>query len=362
MRNLLFIFILFLLFSCSKDFDDLKEISSGLEWTRNLYTEEGYNLTPQGMTLAVDSGFFLIENGTLEKRNLLGEFEFRTTATAQKIIKTDNGFLTSQQAPSKVIALNNDLSFDWEFPLNDDVDYLFAANDGYLLTHSSSKVGITKLSFTGEVIWQQIIDESNSHLNAIQKTTNGFIAIGQQPSTDIGTDTWIVRLDDSGAIIWEKTYENSKTLNSKGINIFELDNGNFLALSSATNLDYDATSIMILDGNGEVINENQPNDTYYKSMIQTSDGDFIAIGSGYFPTRRIPFPAPYTSSFYHSAIVTKINQEGKRLWQIEKFVSDYENIAHSVIETKDNDIIVIADGSDYYSENVLQLFKINSEN
>lgn len=364
MRHLLYFLTLLFLISCSKDVDELKEISPGLEWSINIgYSEFNYIKTPQGMASTTDNGFFVIETDTLEKHNNLGGFELTTTVTANKVIKTDNGFLIYKNSPSRIISLSDNLSVDWEFSLNDNVNYLLATNDSYLLTHSSSKVGITKLSLAGEVVWQKNIDEEHSRLNAIQKTTNGFIAIGYKPSTDIGKDTWIVRLDDSGSIIWEKTYENNKTNDATGINIYQLDNGNFLALSSTTDIDYDASSIIVLDDKGEIINENQLENTYFKSLIQTNDGDFIAVGSGYFRYREIPTPVPYYSTpTSNLAIATKINQEGKRIWQIEKFIGDYDNMAHSAIETKDNGIIVMAGGSDYYGDNLLDIFKINPEN
>lgn len=368
MRNLLFTLTLLTLISCSNNFDDLEEISPGLEWTTTIdyydYHSDDYALVRQGMALTQDNGFLTIKENVLQKHHYTGNFNFNTTIAADKVISTDSGYLIYKSGPSKVTALNDDLSINWEYSLIYDVNYLLAVNDGYLITHSeSSKVGITKLSLTGEVIWERTISEQHSQLNAIQKITDGFIAIGQKTADDVGTNIWILRLNSSGEIIWEQTHQKSETNDEAGLDIYQLDNGNFIALASndGTNLDYDATSIMIINEEGKVIKENKLENTYYKTMIQTDDGDFIALGSGYFPRRRVPAPYSY-ASHYHTAVAAKINQRGERLWQLEKFIGGYDNVAHTAVKTQDNGVIVIAEGTEEYGEYYIKAFKINPEN
>lgn len=361
MRNLYYLLILLFLISCSKDVDELKQVSPGLAWTSEFDYGNYLSQDAQSIVNTADNGFVLIKNDTLRKFDGDGNYEFNTNLVVEKIIKTNSGFLIYDGQSSKIKALNNDFSVDWELPFTDEVHYLLATGDGYVMTHSiSSNVGVIKLTLNGQVEWQKTFENSSdSHLNSIQLTTDGYIATGYTPALVRNQQNiWVVKFNNSGEVLWEKNHHNNQTTNATGLNIYQLDNGDFLALTlkngSPTSDFYGTSSIIIFDNEGEIINENQFDDSDFKAITRTNDGNFLAVGSANWSS--FGFPYGYSSD---KAIVAKINQEGGRVWQLETSIIEYGNIAHAATQSTDNGYLIVADVSAYDAYSMV--FKINSE-
>ena len=361
MRHLFPLFILLFLVSCSKDVKELKQVSPGLAWTSEFDYGNYISQDAQSIVTTADNGFVLIKNDTLRKFDGDGNYEFNTNLVVEKIIKTNSGFLIYDGQSSKIKALNNDFSVDWELPFTDEVHYLLATGDGYVMTHSiASNVGIIKLTLNGQVEWQKTFENSSDrHLNSIQLTTDGYIATGYvQVPIENKENIWIVKLNNSGEIIWEKSHDNSEMSNATGVNIYQLDNGGFLALtlkngSSASDF-YGTSLIMIFDNEGEIVSENQFNNSNFKAITRTNDGNFLAVGSA--DRSSFGFPYGYNSD---RVIAAKINQEGGRVWQLETSLIEYGNIGHAATQSTDNGYLIVADASTYDAYSMV--FKINPE-
>jgi hypothetical protein len=109
---------------------------------------------------------------------------------------------------------------------------------------------LVKLDSMGNLLWQKNYGGSDFDVpKDIIETANGdLITIGFTVSKDgditdtIGgtTDAWALRLDNSGNIIWKKTYgsTNSDYFN----NIIKMDNGNYLVLGESWGNDNDGVS------------------------------------------------------------------------------------------------------------------------
>jgi hypothetical protein len=94
---------------------------------------------------------------------------------------------------------------------------------------------VVKLSSTGNLVWQKCLGGSNSEGGEIQQTTDGgFIVCGSTYSNDgdvsgfhggNGNDIWIVKLNASGNLVWQKCLGGS---NSEGGEIQQTTNGDFI--------------------------------------------------------------------------------------------------------------------------------------
>jgi len=111
-----------------------------------------------------------------------------------------------------------------------------ASNDGDVSgLHGATDVWVVKLNNTGNIQWQKCLggsgaDQGNSIL---QTADGGYILIGTTASNDGdvsglhgGKDSWVVKLDGSGNLQWQKCY--GSTGDDEGNDITAMANGEFL--------------------------------------------------------------------------------------------------------------------------------------
>jgi hypothetical protein len=89
------------------------------------------------------------------------------------------------------------------------------SNDGDVTSNlGGSDVWVVKLTATGSIQWQKSVGGSKGDFgySIVQTTDGGYILVGQTGSNDgdvTGSngdnDYWVVKLDGSGSIIWQKT-------------------------------------------------------------------------------------------------------------------------------------------------------------
>ena len=99
-----------------------------------------------------------------------------------------------------------------------DGEYIIAgntnSNDGDVSgNNGSSDYWIVKLDNSGDIVWQKCLGGSGDDIAASVQQTNdrGYIIAGYTNSTDGyvsgnngSSDYWIVKLDDKGEIMWQK--------------------------------------------------------------------------------------------------------------------------------------------------------------
>lgn len=93
------------------------------------------------------------------------------------------------------------------------------SNDGDVSgNHGGGDAWVVKLSGDGQLLWQRCIGGSGSDVlyGVAALADGGFVAAGHTNSTDgdaVATngshDTWMVRLDDAGSILWSRTFGSS---------------------------------------------------------------------------------------------------------------------------------------------------------
>ncbi|WP_456365038.1 glucodextranase DOMON-like domain-containing protein, partial [Thermococcus sp.] len=71
-----------------------------------------------------------------------------------------------------------------------------------------SDAWVVKLSDDGSIIWQKAVNETSGGsygLNSIESAGDGYIAVGWVNGAGLkGYDTWVVKFDGSGKVIWQK--------------------------------------------------------------------------------------------------------------------------------------------------------------
>lgn len=163
--------------------------------------------------------------------------------------------------------------------------------------HGDADVWVIKLDATGFLQWSKSLGGSSVDIAyAINEATDGgYIIAGSTASTDGDvtsnqgmTDVWVVKIDLTGALQWQKTFGGSGTDTAKSIEP-TIDGGYILTGSTNSN-DGDISSnngaqdvwVVKIDVNGNLIWEDtfggSSNDAA-ESIKETADGGYIVCGS-----------------------------------------------------------------------------------
>ena len=169
--------------------------------------------------------------------------------------------------------------------------------DGDILgNHGDYDAWVLKLNSSGELQWQKCYGGSGrEEAWDIQQTSdNGYVLAGRSGSTDGDVaenhgslDYWVVKLDASGVIEWEKSLGGSAL--DLGYSIFQTNEGGYIVAGESSSSDGDVTNnlgnkdywIVKLNFEGKIEWEKTYGSTGLdraNDIQQTSDGGFIAIG------------------------------------------------------------------------------------
>ena len=159
----------------------------------------------------------------------------------------------------------------------------------------STDYWIVKIDTSGSIIWQKTYGGfMNDGAQSIQQTSDmGFIAIGFSDSNDGdvqnnngGTDYWILKLDEMGEIIWQKSYGTS--FSERGNYIIQTPDGNYIAVGeSELHADGEGLKdfwVLKLDENGNLLDQESfggSENDLGKKVQQTADGGFVLVGETY---------------------------------------------------------------------------------
>lgn len=199
--------------------------------------------------------------------------------------------------------------------------------------------------------WQQCYGGNEWDLAFdITKCSNGYLIVGQTNSNegDISylhgeSDIWLVRIDEYGNKIWEKTYGGSKE--EKGVRIFQVDEGqNYLIAGQTISNDGDVTPhpyypnelhywFLKIDSLGNVLWDKAVGGNVGEFILNgTSTSDNSIIGIGYTGSSDGDI-----SSYYggYDAWMIKINSDGTIDWDYTLGTSEKHDLGEIIIQTGD---------------------------
>lgn len=215
--------------------------------------------------------------------------------------------------------------------------------------HGNYDYWILNLDAFGNLIWQKSLggsgtDEAHS---VAQADDGGFIIAGWSDSSsgdvteNFGfSDYWIVKLDSNGNILWQKSLGSSNY--DKAQSIQQTSDGGFIVAGRSHTedsvsyglLDY---WIVKLDASGNMIwqkNFGGENDDFALSIQQTTDSGFIAAGVSYSFSGIVS--GNHGGGDYW---IVKLDTEGNLMWQ-KSLGGSKEDRASSIKQTADGGYIV----------------------
>jgi hypothetical protein len=219
---------------------------------------------------------------------------------------------------------------------------------GYIVAGSTNSSGIyhawlLKLDSLGNVVWQKTYGGVGpDSASSVQQTTDGgYVVAGELTNSSSGnpyTLAWVLKLDATGNIVWQRTYPGSSGISIKSI--YETSDGGFILLGSGN-----ISCLFCFSGAyGEwVVKLTAIGDiTWQKvyswgitsvanSLLQTSDGGFVVAASAK--------ECCFGNSDNWDALIFKLNATGGIVWQKTYGGPDYEQAA-SFRLTSDGGFIV----------------------
>ncbi|KQK27551.1 hypothetical protein AR438_00430 [Chryseobacterium aquaticum] len=149
---------------------------------------------------------------------------------------------------------------------------------------------IVKLDNTGNILWEKSVGTSSteSSLSIINSSTNGFIVSGYTYPPNGFPDFFITKLNSAGAVEWQRTYGGSNT--EICTQIISSSDGGYLATGYTDSNDGNITSnhgsydfwLLKIDESGNIQWQKTyggTGDDRAYSVIQTSDGGYAIGGS-----------------------------------------------------------------------------------
>ena len=210
-----------------------------------------------------------------------------------------------------------------------DGGYILCGYSNSFNTNNSYDIYVVKLDGAANVQWQKTFGGNRTDIGwgvkeLKDKTYLLFGAIGVDSTND---DIFITRLDGQGNPLWQKTYGNEKY--ERCTQMLATSDGNFLLIGQrnvgpGNNID---SYVMKIDDKGNLLWEKTyggsfPERTYYGG--ETPNGDFLISGSV------LPYQTAKADIF-----LLKINKHGEMIWTKALGEENVHDIAHSFSKNKE---------------------------
>ncbi|MEN2488602.1 T9SS type A sorting domain-containing protein [Flavobacterium sp. B11] len=267
-----------------------------IEWQKSLggsITERSYSISQ-----TTDGGYIVVGNSISNDGDVSGLHSNGTTnAYDIWVVKLNiQGNITWQKA----LGGTQD-EYAYSIKQTTDGGYILCgmsgSNDGDLIVNKGYSDGwIVKLNSLGNIDWQKTYGGSKTDtFKSISLTSDGgFIVIGSTVSTDgdvtsndTSSNVWVVKINVSGVIEWQKVFGG--TANDEGTDIFPTSDGGYVFTASSSSLDKDLTGnkgssdawIVKINQTGNLQWQKNIGGNSYdriESIISNNDGSYIMAG------------------------------------------------------------------------------------
>jgi hypothetical protein len=162
----------------------------------------------------------------------------------------------------------------------------------------------------------------------IQTADGGYALVGQTFLSD-GAYFWLVRADEYGGVLWNKTYGKS---NAEAFSVIQTSDGGFILAGE----DNDHALVIMTDSNGQLQNWNyswQNDYSGFYSIAKTLDGKYVVAGFvevGYPWARHLDF------------FLVKLDSALNELWR-RNYDAGGNEVALSVIQASDGGYVLVGD-------------------
>jgi hypothetical protein len=233
---------------------------------------------------------------------------------------------------------DNDICLDIQ-PTSDGGYFVIGTTESF--HRKNAEIWLLRLDASGNVIWQRRIHDDFTSYDcgySIQLTTDGGVILTGEGSRDSNrpSDLWIIKLNVEGELEWQRLFGGSSwNAGQGGVSIRQTSDGGYVVAGYAAGFGgngYEDLWVLRLDGSGDIIWEKvygRRYDDQARSIQETSDHGFVVAGWS-------------VEWSYHQFWVLRLDVDGNVVWQYiysEPSVSR-KAWAESIQETPDQGFIV----------------------
>jgi len=221
--------------------------------------------------------------------------------------------------------------------------------------HAGGDYWAVKVDAFGELQWSQYFggNFTDTPEGIAQTDDNGFIVVGGSDSADtdissnIGSyDFWVIRIDENGNLVWEKSFGGEEIDEAKAIT--KTSDGNYMILGETRSTTIDVSSnsgaadlwLIKISPNGDLIWEKTFGGTSFdvgRSIAQTQDNGFLLAGSS-----RSSDGDVSENKGQNDAWAIKVNAEGNLQWEAS-FGGSNIDFAYGIAQLNDGSVVVVGD-------------------
>jgi triacylglycerol esterase/lipase EstA (alpha/beta hydrolase family) len=229
------------------------------------------------------------------------------------------------------------------------------SNDGDVSgNHGDYDAWVVKVNSTGSLQWQRALGGTGfERLQSVRQTSDGgYILTGNTASfdgdvvgNDGGNDLWVVKLNNAGSLVWQKTFGG--TGSEQAFSVMQTNDGGYVVAGFTTSNDGDVTGfhgggtdlwVIKLNGSGALVWQKALGGSGSDEgarIQQTSDGGYIVVGT--------TTSNNGDASGNHGGKdiwVVKLNATGSLVWQKE-LGSTTDDLGSWIQETNDGSFILV---------------------
>jgi hypothetical protein len=365
------------------------------------YSNDGDITGHYGTTTTIDYWVVKLDStGTIQWQKSLGGTNSDGATSVQQT--TDGGYIVAGSSYSNdedvtghhgvaggycdywIVKLNSTGTIEWQKSLGGSGDDIATSiqqttDSGYIVAgHSDSNDGdvtghyggtcfhdywIVKLDKTGTIVWQKSLGGINDDIaESIRQTTDGGYIIagysysndgddtGHHDTTEENPDYWVVKLNSTGTIIWQKSFGGFNE--DWASSIQQTTDGGYIVSGSSNSNDGDVTGhhgtaadcydywVVKLNSTGTIEWQKSLGgirDDWAFSIQQTTDDGYIVTGHSYSIDGDIMGHIGTIS--YCDYWVVKLNATGTLAWQKSLGGAVYD-LSNSIQQTTDGGYIV----------------------
>ncbi|MBP6390398.1 MAG: T9SS type A sorting domain-containing protein [Flavobacteriales bacterium] len=267
------------------------DMNGGIAWKRSF--GGSYDEQPESIAVASDGGYLIVGNTHSDD----GDVTMNHGATDLWAVKMDvNGFIQWQRSYG---GTNGENAYAAQ-PMSDG-GWMVAgstySNDGDVSgQHGSMDAWVLRLDSLGTLLWQRTLGGTDVDVayGILVCSGGGTLMVGESRSDDGdltanqgGSDYWVVKLDDGGALEWQRSLGGSQHDWANAVQENAL--GGYLVVGTVTSVDGNISApyspadkwLVALDASGATIWERCVGGSgmdQSHSMRSTSDGGFVLAG------------------------------------------------------------------------------------
>jgi len=163
-----------------------------------------------------------------------------------------------------------------------------ADNNGFLIVGSSRSFNMNytaawavRIDSSGNMVWNKTyLEDYGSEFRYAQKTTDGFLLVGNAFFSSGNEDAWILKIDDQGNALWNKTIGGDR-FNKVFAAATAPDGFVFAGLADSSKNGNSCALLLKTDTEGNLLwnkTYEEMQDSAFRTILVTTTGDYVIAG------------------------------------------------------------------------------------